>query len=290
MKKTRLDIHLVQSGLSLTREKAKREIMAGWVKVDGETVTDPAKMIAGKEKIAVERPGGLYVSRGGQKLKSALDRFGISLEGKTAVDLGASTGGFTDCMLKDGAAKVYAVDVGYGQLDYSLRKDPRVVVMEKTNARSLRREMFPEKIDFVAADLSFISIVKVFDAVRDVLSPVEGVILLKPQFEAEPGDHKKGVVRTSEAHVRILIRVISALGERGAIMKGLTYSPVKGPKGNIEFLLYFASGGGDGGGGPAPDAAGLIMSVVSEAHEHFAADAEGGGELPAGGDGERGRD
>ena len=148
----------------------------------------------------MERPGGLYVSRGGQKLKLAIDRFGISLAGRTAADLGASTGGFTDCMLKEGAAKVYAVDVGYGQLDYALRKDPRVTVMEKTNVRALTRAHFPDAVDFFTADLSFISIVKAFDAVRDAFSPAEGVILIKPQFEAGPGDHKKGVVRKPEAH------------------------------------------------------------------------------------------
>ncbi len=271
MKKTRLDIYLAQGGLSLSREKAKREIIAGWVKVDGETVTDPAKQVAGTERIAVERPGGLYVSRGGRKLKSAIDSFGISLAGKTAVDLGASTGGFTDCMLKEGAVKVYAIDVGYGQLDYSLRMDPRVVVMEKTNARALAREQFGDTIDFVAADLSFISIVKVFDAIREIFSPVEGVILVKPQFEAEPGDHKKGVVRKREVHRAILVRVISALAKKGMNMKGLSCSPVKGPKGNIEFLLYFDCGMGDANAVPAADRETAIGEVVERAHEYFGA-------------------
>ncbi len=275
MKKTRLDIYLAQNGLSQSREKAKREIIAGWVKVDGETVTDPAKTVYGTEHIAVERPGGLYVSRGGQKLKYALDRFGVCLEGKTAVDLGASTGGFTDCMLKEGAVKVYAVDVGYGQLDYSLRKDPRVVVMEKTNARNIARDQFPGRIDFVAADLSFISIVKVFDAVRDVFSPVEGVILVKPQFEANPGEHKKGVVRKKEYHREILARVIEALAEKGMAMKGLCHSPVTGPKGNIEFLLYFGCGTGESGMTEAErDAA--IAEAVDRAHDCFGIMAESG--------------
>jgi len=268
MKKTRLDIHLARNGLSLSREKAKREVVAGWVKVDGETVTDPARAIYGTETVTVERPGGLYVSRGGQKLKFALDRFGISLDGKTAVDLGASTGGFTDCMLREGAVKVYAVDVGYGQLDYSLRKDPRVVVMEKTNARSLDRDMFPDRVDFVAADLSFISIVKVFDAVRDIFAPVEGVILVKPQFEAGPGDHKKGVVRNRDVHGGILKRVITALADKGMVMKGLTHSPLRGPKGNIEFLLCFSCGREDA----APSAAEretTVDEVVAGAHEYF---------------------
>ncbi|HOT46519.1 MAG TPA: TlyA family RNA methyltransferase [Spirochaetota bacterium] len=278
MKKTRLDIFLARSGLSPSREKSKREIMAGWVKVDGETVTDPARQVAGTERVTVERPGGLYVSRGGQKLKYALDRFGISLRGKTAVDLGASTGGFTDCMLKEGAAKVFAVDVGYGQLDYSLRKDPRVTVMEKTNARSLTREQFSGRVDFVTADLSFISIIKVFDTIRDIFAPVEGVILVKPQFEAEPGEHKKGVVRRKEIHVEILSRVVAALEEKGMIMKGIAPSPVTGPKGNIEFVVYFECGTGNAGmTEPARDTA--IAEAVSRAHEQFGTMA--GNDVPA---------
>ncbi len=275
MKKTRLDIYLTHNGLSQSREKAKREIMAGWVKVGDETVMDPSKPVVGTERITVERPGGLYVSRGGQKLKYALDRFGISLEGKSAVDLGASTGGFTDCMLKEGAVKVYAVDVGYGQLDYSLRRDPRVIVMEKTNARSLTREQFSGKVDFVTADLSFISIVKVFDTVRDIFSPVEGIILIKPQFEAASGEHKKGVVRKNEVHCDILVRVITALAEKGMAMKGLAHSPVTGPKGNIEFLLYFECGTGDAGM-PAAKREAAIVEAVSRAHEYFGAVPESG--------------
>lgn len=269
MKKTRLDVYLAQSGLSQTREKARREIIAGWVKVNGETVKVPSKPVDGSEHITVMRPGGLYVSRGGQKLKFALDRFGISLAGRVAADLGASTGGFTDCMLKEGAVKVYAVDVGYGQLDFSLRKDPRVVVMEKTNARNLGSGDFPEMIDFIAADLSFISIVKVFDAIQEVCSPGEGVILVKPQFEAGPGDHKKGVVRAQDAHVQILNRVISSLVQKGMTMKGLVHSPIKGPKGNIEFLLYFRCGPTDRPDGITAEQETVIRDVVSQAHQYF---------------------
>lgn len=270
MKKTRLDIFLAQGGLSQSREKARREIVAGWVKVDGETVTEPSRTIAGTERITVERPGGLYVSRGGQKLKFAIDRFGISLAGRTAADLGASTGGFTDCMLKEGASKVYAVDVGYGQLDYALRKDPRVAVMEKTNVRSLARAQFPGTVDFFTADLSFISIVKAFDAIREAFSPAEGVILIKPQFEAEPGDHKKGVVRKPETHRAILARVLAALAEKGMVFKGLTHSPIRGPKGNIEFLAHCAAGGSVPAALPG-DIDRIISDVVEEAHRSFAA-------------------
>ena len=268
MKKTRIDIFLAQGGLSQSREKARREIVAGWVKVDGETVTDPSRTVAGTERITVERPGGLYVSRGGQKLKSAIDRFGIVLAGRTAADLGASTGGFTDCMLKEGAARVYAVDVGYGQLDYALRKDPRVAVMEKTNVRSLARAQFPGTVDFFTADLSFISIVKAFDAIRDAFSPAEGVILIKPQFEAGPGDHKKGVVRKPEAHREILARVLAALAEKGMALKGLTHSPIRGPKGNIEFLAHCSAG--ESVPAALPDGIdSLISDVVAEAHRSF---------------------
>jgi 23S rRNA (cytidine1920-2'-O)/16S rRNA (cytidine1409-2'-O)-methyltransferase len=270
MKKTRLDIFLAQGGHSQSREKARREIVAGWVKVDDETVTDPSRGVAGTERITVERPGGLYVSRGGQKIKHALDRFGISLEGRTVADLGASTGGFTDCMLKEGAAHVYAVDVGYGQLDYALRKDPRVTVMEKTNVRALTRASFPEPVGFFTADLSFISIAKAFDAIRDSFSPAEGVILIKPQFEAGPGDHKKGVVRKQEAHREILARVLAALAERGMVLRGLAHSPIRGPKGNIEFLAHCVAG--ENVPAALPDGIDrLIADVVEAAHCSFAA-------------------
>jgi 23S rRNA (cytidine1920-2'-O)/16S rRNA (cytidine1409-2'-O)-methyltransferase len=278
MKKTRLDIFLAQGGLSQSREKARREIIAGWVHVDGETMTDPSRTIAGTERITVERPGGLYVSRGGQKLKFAIDRFGIVLAGRTAADLGASTGGFTDCMLREGAVKVYAVDVGYGQLDYALRKDPRVTVMEKTNVRALTRSHFPDLVDFFTADLSFISIVKAFDAIREAFSPAEGVILIKPQFEAGPGDHKKGVVRKPDAHREILVRVLAALAGKGMVFKGLTHSPIRGPKGNIEFLAHCSAG--ESVPAAVPDGLEpLVAAVVDDAHRAFeTAPAEDGAE------------
>ena len=173
-KKVRIDSHLAVNGLSRSREKAKKEILAGWVKVNGETVRDPSRLIQGDEDIAVARPGGEFVSRGGEKLSLALEVFNISLRDKTAVDLGASTGGFTDCMLKNGARKVYAVDVGYGQLDYSLRVDKRVVVMERTHVNTLKRDDFTEKIEFFAGDLSFISILKVSGTVQRLFPLCEG--------------------------------------------------------------------------------------------------------------------
>ena len=242
MGKVRLDAFLAERGLSQSREKGRREIIAGWVRVDGETVRDPSKKITGNERVTVERPGGIFVSRGGEKLKAALEFFRIDMTGRRALDLGASTGGFTDCMLKNGAIKVYAVDVGYNQIDYSLRKDSRVVVMEKTHARDIHPGMFSEKIDFFTADLSFISILKVLPAVSAVFDSVEGVILLKPQFEALPSQLKKGVVRSIEHHVEIVKRVVSGIPGTGFIPAGITYSPIKGPAGNIEFLVYLKKG------------------------------------------------
>jgi len=242
MKKIRLDAFLAEKGLSQSREKGRREIVAGWVKVNGETFRDPAKKINGDEDVTVERPGGLFVSRGGDKLKKALDYFSIELSGKTVLDLGASTGGFTDCMLKNGAVRVYAVDVGYNQLDYSLRTDSRVVVMEKTHARDINISMFSERVDFFTADLSFISILKILPAVASLYSKIEGIVLLKPQFEAESSQQKKGVVKSAENHTEIVTRVISGIAETGFTPCGITFSPIKGPAGNIEFLVYLKRG------------------------------------------------
>ena len=255
----RIDRHLAESGLSESREKAKREILSGWVKVDGETVRDPSREVAGTETITVERPGGLFVSRGGEKLSKALEYFSIDLSGRVCADLGASTGGFTDCMLSKGAVKVYAVDVGYGQLDYRLRSDSRVVVKERTNARTITKEMFPDKVSFVSSDLSFISFTKVYPAIASVFGRVEGVALIKPQFEAESSEHKKGVVVKSENHVRIVERTLESLVKAGLVIRGLTFSPITGPKGNIEFLLHYSAGEGESS--PID-----VSAVVAEAH------------------------
>jgi len=266
MKQYRLDSALAEKGLSSSREKAKREILAGWVKVDGETVREPSRRIDGDESISVERPGGLFVSRGGDKLRHALDHFGIHLTGRVAVDLGASTGGFTDCMLKAGAAKVFAVDVGYGQLDYSIRTDQRVVTLERRHVNSLSADDFPQAIDFFTADLSFISIIKVTDRIKQLFPGVEGVILVKPQFESMQSEQKKGIVRKREDHAAILRRVCRGLTEKGISIQGCTYSPLKGPKGNIEFLLHVRPG-------PSPIAlseelmSDYIDTVVGQAHE-----------------------
>lgn len=236
--KIRLDKYIFAKNLSESLEKAKCEIIAGWVKINNETVRDPARLINGTENILVERPGGIYVSRGGLKLEKALNTFKIDLNDKIAADLGASTGGFTDCMLKRGAKKVYSIDVGYNQIDYKLRINPQVVVMEKTHVNQITSDMIPDKIDFITADLSFISILRVIENIKNVFAPVDGVFLIKPQFEAANIELKKGVVTDINSHNKILLNVLTNLQEKGVIINQLTYSPITGPKGNIEFLLY----------------------------------------------------
>ena len=227
--------------MSTSLEQAKKEILAGWVKINGETCLDVSRKVEGSEDITVSRPKGIFVSRGGYKLEKAMVFFNINVSGLTVLDLGASTGGFTDCMLKRGASFVYAVDVGYGQLDYSLRIDQRVEGMERTNALNLTLENFSKGIpSFITADLSFISFTKVFPVIKTLFKEIKGVALIKPQFEAQRGEHKKGVVKSSSVHIEILNRVLNQLMEQGCSLSGLTHSPVTGPKGNIEFLLYFS--------------------------------------------------
>ncbi|HSV98217.1 MAG TPA: TlyA family RNA methyltransferase [Spirochaetota bacterium] len=265
MKKgTLLDAYLAENGLSPSREKAKREIMAGWVRVDGETVRVPSRLLRGTEEVRVERPGGSFASRGGEKLDRALDVFGIDAAGRVVADLGASTGGFTDCLLKRGAALVYAVDVGYGQLDYALRRDERVVVMDRTNVRNLSRGDFDRTVDLVTADLSFISLVKAVDAMVAAFAQSEGALLIKPQFEAGKGEHGKGVVRDAARHVEILMRVVRELSQKGVGFRALCHSPLKGPAGNIEFFLH-----ADIGRSHLPERGELeqiVERVVGEAH------------------------
>lgn len=235
----RLDKYLFQKSFSSSREKAKREILSGWVKVNGETIRQPSRIIKDGDVVQVANPRGTFVSRGGEKLNHALDFFNINLRDVIAADLGSSTGGFTDCMLRRGAKLVYAIDVGYGQLDYRLRNDPRVIVMERINVRSLMPSHFDRKVTFITADLSFISILKVFKTIKNVFPSSEGIILLKPQFEANSDEHKKGVVRNQKNHILILMRVLGTLMREGMHYSGITFSPLRGPAGNIEFLLYF---------------------------------------------------
>ncbi|MBR2765045.1 MAG: TlyA family RNA methyltransferase [Blautia sp.] len=238
--KKRLDMILVEQGLAPSREKAKALIMAGDVYVNGQK-EDKAGSTFDENIIPEVRGARLaYVSRGGLKLEKAMQVFPVTPQGKVCLDIGASTGGFTDCMLQNGAVRVYAIDVGYGQLDWKLRTDPRVVCMEKTNIRYVKPEDLPEKADLASIDVSFISLSKVFGPVRDLLS--EGgciVCLIKPQFEAgREKVGKKGVVRDPAVHREVIRSVLAYARENGLDPRMLTFSPVKGPEGNIEYLLY----------------------------------------------------
>ncbi len=239
MPKNRLDQYLLQNNICTSREKAKNLIIAGCVTVNNQVVCKPSFIVKENDIISVLKSPQQYVSRGGEKLEKALHYFNIDVKGKIILDLGSSTGGFVDCLLQYGAAKVYAVDVGYGQLDYTLRINPKVVVMERRNARYLTKDDFNEQIDLITADLSFISIIKVMQSIRTIFDyKIDAVFLIKPQFEAEKFQHKKGVVKEPHYHKEILLKVIQKLTMLDIAIHGLTYSPIKGPKGNIEFLLY----------------------------------------------------
>jgi 23S rRNA (cytidine1920-2'-O)/16S rRNA (cytidine1409-2'-O)-methyltransferase len=258
----RLDQLLVDKGLFISREKAQAAIMAGTVWVNGKRAEKAGH--ATEETVSIELKGDTcpYVSRGGLKLARALQSFGITMEGKACADIGASTGGFTDCMLKNGAVQVYAVDVGYGQLDWSLRNDPRVVVMERTNARYLKPEQLETKPVFASIDVSFISLKIIVPAVVQLLEkPAEIVALIKPQFEAgKDRVGKKGVVRSPEVHLDVIKETIEMGRKMGLVCSGLTYSPIKGPEGNVEFLIYWRVGVDETDRFTEPE------QVVAEAH------------------------
>lgn len=238
--KERLDIMLVQRKLAPSREKAKAILMSGIVYVDGRKEDKAGAMF--EETCSIEVRGRTlpYVSRGGLKLEKALSVFDLKLEGRICMDVGASTGGFTDCMLQKGAARVYAVDVGHGQLDWKLRNDKRVVCMERTNIRYVTPEDIPDKLSFVSVDVSFISLTKILVPVRELLEPLgEVVCLIKPQFEAgREKVGKKGVVRDKAVHREVIAGIVSYVREHGFQLLHLDYSPVKGPEGNIEYLLH----------------------------------------------------
>lgn len=238
--KERLDVILVNNGLASSRDNAKRTIMAGLVTVDGIVETKSGQKFDVDSEFKVKDKLLKYVSRGGLKLEKAIQSFNIKLNGCYAVDMGASTGGFTDCMLMNGALKVYALDVGYGQLDYKLRVDPRVINMEKTNIRYLDTTLIEEPIDFISIDLSFISLRHMFPVASKILKDTGAVMcLIKPQFEAGREQvGKKGIVRDSKVHVEVIENVIGYASDNGLYPHGLDYSPVKGTKGNIEYLLY----------------------------------------------------
>ena len=238
--KKRLDILMMERALAPSREKAKAYIMAGDVYVDGQKEDKAGTMF--QETVRIEVRGNTlpYVSRGGLKLEKAMKYFGVSLDGKVCMDVGASTGGFTDCMLQNGAVKVYSIDVGYGQLDWGLRNDPRVVCMEKTNIRYVLPENLQEPADFSSIDVSFISLTKVLLPVRNLMTEDgEIVCLIKPQFEAgREKVGKKGVVRDPAVHLEVLEKVISSAMSIALEPNHLSFSPIKGPEGNIEYLLH----------------------------------------------------
>lgn len=239
--KERLDVLLVRQNLAASREKAKAVIMSGDVFVNGQR-EDKAGTMFDETKVKIEVRGTAlpYVSRGGLKLEKAMNCFGVEVDGKVCMDVGSSTGGFTDCMLQNGAVKVYAVDVGHGQLDWKLRQDERVVCMEKTNIRYVKPEEIGEPVGFSSIDVSFISLTKVLIPVRELLARDGCVVcLIKPQFEAgREKVGKKGVVRDAAVHLEVIEKVIAFAMENGFDVRNLDFSPIKGPEGNIEYLLY----------------------------------------------------
>ncbi len=244
--KERLDVLLVKRNLAPSREKAKAVIMSGNVYVDGQKEDKPGMSFKEEVKIEVRGHSLPYVSRGGLKLEKALQSFDTSVKGKVCTDVGASTGGFTDCMLQNGARKVYAIDVGRGQLDWRLREDSRVVCMEKTNIRYVKPEDIGEPVDFSSIDVSFISLSKVLPAIRDYLKE-DGEIaaLIKPQFEAgRQKVGKKGVVRDPETHIEVIEAVTGFAVSCGFYVENLTFSPIRGPEGNIEYLVHLKKCGG----------------------------------------------
>lgn len=263
--KTRLDVLLVERGFLTSRQKAQAVIMAGSVFVGGQRVDKPGTAVANDAEIEVRGHMMPYVSRGGWKLEKAMKTWPITLEGKICADIGASTGGFTDCMLQNGAEKVYAVDVGYGQLDWKLRSDPRVVCLERTNARYLSAEQVPDALDFASIDVSFISLKLIFPALYNLLKDGgEIACLIKPQFEAgKEKVGKKGVVRDPDVHREVLENFLIHARENHFTVLGITYSPIRGPEGNIEYLGYLRKSSEE-------DAAVDLDAIVSASHAELA--------------------
>ena len=258
--KERLDVLLVNNGLAETREKAKRTIMAGLVTVDGRLEDKQGTRFDIDSDVQVKGQECPYVSRGGLKLEKAINEWGVDCKDAVCIDMGASTGGFTDCMLQHGARKVYAIDVGYGQLDYKLRTDERVVNMEKTNIRYLDTSLIEEPVDLISIDVSFISVKHMFPVAAQVLSE-DGLILclVKPQFEAGREQvGKGGIVREPSVHEDVINSVIGYASDNGLYAQELSYSPIKGTKGNIEYLLLLSRKKCDNKVG--------VSKVVNEAH------------------------
>ena len=269
--KKRLDVLLTERGLQESRQRAQAVIMSGEVFVNGQRVDKPGTAVAEDAQIEIRGGTLAYVSRGGLKLEKAMATFPIDLHGAVCADIGASTGGFTDCMLQNGAEKVYAVDVGYGQLAWKLRSDPRVVCLERTNARYLTHEQVPDELDFASVDVSFISL-------KLILPPMNGLLkdgghaacLVKPQFEAgREKVGKKGVVRDPDVHLEVLEHFLDHAKESGFTVLGLTYSPIRGPEGNIEYLGYLEKG-------PWQERTFDLKALVEESHQTLKEHGEGG--------------
>ena len=262
--KIRLDQYLCQNGLVQSRERAKALIMSGIVFVNNQKADKAGEMIAEDATVEVRGHDIGYVSRGGLKLEIAMQVFPMTPNGKVCMDIGASTGGFTDCMLQNGATKVYAVDVGYGQLAWSLRSDERVVNMERTNIRHVTPDMLADQIEFFSVDVSFISLKHIFPVADAICVPgANGVCLVKPQFEAgREKVGKKGVVRESSTHIEVIRNAIGFALQNHFSVRGLDYSPIKGPEGNIEFLIHVVHDGEQ----QAPSEED-IQSVVNAAHQ-----------------------
>lgn len=257
--KDRLDKLLPELGLTETRSRAQALIMSGKVRVNGQTITKAGAMFTHDDAITLDEIPK-WAGRGAYKLLRAFEVFGLDVRDKTCADFGASTGGFTDVLLSNGARKVYAVDVGYGQLIWRLASDSRVVVMDRTNARNLTRSDFPEDIYFAGCDVSFISLRLILPVLDDVVSG-EAVVLIKPQFEAGRGKISRGVVRDKSIHVEVIRGILQFIhGNTNFTVKGLTYSPVRGAEGNIEFLCYVGRGGNDANFD--------VNDIVNEAHEY----------------------
>ncbi len=270
MQKERIDALLVRKGFFSSREKAKRSIMAGLVYMDNERIDKAGTKVSVDASIEVKGKLHPYVSRGGLKLEEAIRAFGLQLENRVVLDIGASTGGFTDCALQNGAGMVYAIDVGYGQLAWKLRQDPRVIVMERTNFRYLNpKDLTGETPDFAVTDVSFISLKHILPNIKRLLQPDgEVVALVKPQFEAGREDvGKKGVVKDPKVHCQVLLKTVCLADSLGYFVKGMIPSPIRGGEGNIEFLCYFKLSSEE-----KQDISGWksrIDKVVGDAHKHF---------------------
>ncbi len=267
--KLRLDVALVNMGLAESREKAKAYIMAGIVYVNNQKADKAGITLKAEDKVEVRGSTLKYVSRGGLKLEKAMDKFNITLENKICADIGASTGGFTDCMLQNGAAKVYAIDVGYGQLAWKLRTDERVVNLERTNFRYVTSEQVPDPLDFASVDVSFISLSHILPVMSTLLKDnAAAVCLIKPQFEAGKDKvGKKGVVRDKAVHLEVIEKIFALIPQSGFSVLNLDYSPIKGPEGNIEYLVHIIKAENH-----SPDGGISPEMIVNKSHEELRGD------------------